>query len=436
MIKIPFLNRFITDDQEFYDAQINEELKYCDSSNFMIRFTDVCENKRAFVIKTKEKQIIALIFMKSDYKGINEALEKIRLNLALAKKENLLKSPKDDNATLEISAKNQATIGENTKGEDPVTISTVEQLLINNTPLKGKEDTIKRLLDLATQNNRKEPYLDFFEAGYDKGLQDYLIMHLYKESIALNDNLVNAITYYKEKEPKFYYLVNSLLRGNFDEMFNYLNSMKRPISVTAIARIAQNIIQAQEELPNRSHDLMIYRAGLGINKNKTVGGQNSYESFVSFGTSGGILVEPASSDSSPIVYKRILKKDDKAIPVDVIENIGIVYIDGTQENEFLLPPFTFEITDIYQEEGTDIYCIEETGKINPRELLDRRLDELEQYLKSKNDVEQYERLRQARGKITKKAKKVIAGYNIKDVYYGLRPKRRRTKQMKDNSIER
>ena len=27
MMKIPFFNRFTTDDQEFYDTQINEELK-------------------------------------------------------------------------------------------------------------------------------------------------------------------------------------------------------------------------------------------------------------------------------------------------------------------------------------------------------------------------------------------------------------------------
>ena len=30
---------------------------------------------------------------------------------------------------------------------------------------------------------------------------------------------------------------------------------------------------------------------------------------------------------------------DKAIPVDLLENLGIIYLDETQENEFLLPPF-------------------------------------------------------------------------------------------------
>lgn len=47
----------------------------------------------------------------------------------------------------------------------------------------------------------------------------------------------------------------------------------------------------------------------------------------------------------------------------------------SQENEFLLQPFTFRIRDIEQEEGFDIFEIEETGKINPRQLLYKRVDE-------------------------------------------------------------
>lgn len=435
MIKIPFLNKFITDDQEFYDAQINEELKYCNCSNFAIRFTEVGKNKRAFIIRTKEEQTIVLMFMKSDYKGINEALEKIRLNLALAKKEKSLTS-EDRDITLGTASKEKVIVGGKNGEKNSLTISTLEQLLINNSPFRGQEDVTKELFDLSLQNDKEEPYLDFYEAGYDAGIQNYLIMKLYREDIYLNDRLVNALAYYKMKEPKIYYLVNSLLRGNFDEMFNYLNSLEYPMPITSIAKICQNIIQAQEELPNRSCDLMIYRAGLGVNKNKTIGAQNTYESFVSFGTSGGTLAEPAPDESKPIIYKRILKKDEKAIPVDLIENLGIIYLDGTQENEFLLPPFAFQIKDVSQEGQFNVYSIEESEKINPRELLDKRLDELEQYLKSKNDVEQYQKLKQARDRITKKSKKTITGYNMKDIYYGLRPKRKKVQKTNDDLIER
>ncbi len=37
----------------------------------------------------------------------------------------------------------------------------------------------------------------------------------------------------------------------------------------------------KEELPKRSQNLMIYRVGLGVNKDKNVGAENTYEGFVS-----------------------------------------------------------------------------------------------------------------------------------------------------------
>ena len=48
MIKIPFLSKYITDDQVFYDTQINEELKYCASPNYVMKLTDVGKNKRVY----------------------------------------------------------------------------------------------------------------------------------------------------------------------------------------------------------------------------------------------------------------------------------------------------------------------------------------------------------------------------------------------------
>lgn len=83
MIKLPFFNRFITDDQEFYDTQINEELNYCACSNYVMKFTNIGKSKRAILIRTRDNQLYALVFMKRDYKGINDTLATLRLNLAL-----------------------------------------------------------------------------------------------------------------------------------------------------------------------------------------------------------------------------------------------------------------------------------------------------------------------------------------------------------------
>ncbi len=436
MIKIPFLNKYMTDDQEFYDTQINEELKYCNCSDFAITFTEIGRNKRAFIIRTKQEQTIVLLFKKSDYKGINEALEKIRLNLAVIEKENSLESSDDHTITISTTSKDEVSVKGKNGENKTLTISTVEQLLINDSSLKSSEDIIKRLYELSVRNDREEPYLDFYEAKYDAGIQNYLIMNLYQENIDLNDRLVNALVFYKMKEPKIFNLVKALLRGEFDEMYNYHKEINGYIDIPSVAKIAQNIIQAQEELPNRSHDIMIYRVEFRKKHNRDIGDQNTYETVISFGTSGGTLSEQPPEGVKPVVYKRILKKDEKAIPVDIIENLGLIYLDGTQENEFLLPPFKFQITGMEKEDQFDVYDIEETEKIDARELLNRRLDELEQYLRNKNDMEQYEKLKQSREKLTRRTKKTITGYNTKDIYYGLRPSKKKFKRVSDDEIDR
>lgn len=432
MIKIPFLNKFTTDDQEFYDTQINEELKYCACSNYVMKFTDVGKNKRAILIRTKEKQLYALVFMKRDYKGINDALATLRLNLALVEKEKNEHSSEYEYAQISTTAVNQASNSQ----QDVTILSSLDELLIDNKPLRKKEDVINELISNAMQNENGESYLDFYKAGYDKGIQNYLSISLYDENISVNDKLLNALLFFKNKEPRIYHLVNSLMRGNFDEMFRYMGEIEEKISMGTIIKLSQNIIQAQEELPKRKHDLVVYRVGLGVNKDKNIGAENRYESFVSFGTSGGTFTDKETvKDKKPVVYRRILRKDDKAVPVDLLDNLGIIYLDGTQENEFLLPPFTFQITDIEQGEDFDILDIEETGKINPRQLLDKRVDELEEYLKTNNRLDDYEKLKQIRDKILQKSKKTITGYNVKDIYYGLRPKKRKTIEKNDGFIE-
>lgn len=390
MMKIPFFNRFTTDDQEFYDTQINEELKYCACSNYVMKFTEVGKNKRAILIRTKENKLYALIFMKWDYKGINEALATLRLNLALAEKEKNKDSSEYEFPQISTSAANQ-TLGNE---QDVTILSSIDELLIDSKPLRKKEDVVSGLISNAMQKENGESYLDFYKAGYDRGIQNYLSMSL------------------------------------------YMGEIKEKISIGTIIKLSQNIIQAQEELPKRKHDLVLYRVGLGVNKDKNIGADNIYESFVSFGTSGGTFTDKDTvTDKKPVVYRKILRKDDRAVPVDLLENLGIIYLDGTQENEYLLPPFTFKITNIEQVDDFDVFDIEETGKINPRQLLDKRVDELEMYLKANNRLEDYEKLRQIRDKILQRSKKTIKGYNTKDIYYGLRPKKRKNVKKDDDFIE-
>lgn len=430
MIKIPFLSNFTTDDQNFYDTQINEELKYCACPNYIMKFTVVGKNKRALIIRTNTNKIYALPFLKRDYKDINETLAALRLNLALVEKEKNTDDSEFKPAQISSTLDNNPS--SNAQGNDVILISNLNELLIDGKPLINTSDAIQTLLSHAMQSENEKTFLDFYKAGYDRGIQNYLCMSLYDESFSINDKLLNALLFFKNKNPKLYHLVNSFMRGNFDEMFRYMHEIGKTISLSGIIKISQNILQAQEELPSRTHDLAIYRVGLGVNKNKTIGAENTYESFVSFGTSGGTFTDKDTvTDKKPIVYRKILSKNSPAIPVDLLENLGIIYLDETQENEFLLPPFTFRITDINEIDGYDVLNIEDSCQINSRQLLHKRVNELEEYLKSQNKLKELQDLQKNKNRILKKSKKRISGYNVKDIYYGLRPKSH--KKSKENS---
>lgn len=199
MMKIPFLNRFTTDDQEFYDEQINAELKYCACSNYVMKFTDVGKYQRAILIKTGEKQLYALVFMKRDYKGINDALATLRLNLALVEKEK-----NDDSSEYKYAQISTSDVSQDSNTKQGVIILlSLDKLLIDNKPLRKKEEVISELLRRAMQNENGESYLDFYKAGYDRGIQNYLNMSLYDENISLNDKLLDALCAYKNKEPMY-----------------------------------------------------------------------------------------------------------------------------------------------------------------------------------------------------------------------------------------
>ena len=59
---------------------------------------------------------------------------------------------------------------------------------------------INELISNAMQNENGESYLDFYKAGYDKGIQNYLSMSLYDENISVNDKLLNALLFFKNKK--------------------------------------------------------------------------------------------------------------------------------------------------------------------------------------------------------------------------------------------
>lgn len=68
-------------------------------------------------------------------------------------------------------------------------------------------------------------------------------------------------------------------------------------------------------------------------------------------------------------------------------------------------------------------------------MLYKRVDELEEYLQANHRIEDYQKLKQIRDEILQKSKKTITGYNIKDIYYGLRPKKSKTIEKDSDFLE-
>ena len=154
MIKIPFFNKYLTDDQNFYDHQVDEELKFLDNSEFIFRFAEVGKSKRAIIIRFRDesKKTILIPFAKHDYKGINEAVELIRLNIACFVKEITERTENSEEKKLDISSfsKDEVKVGNEDEKEKKVIISKVDDLHINGKAFKSKEELIKSLIDMVT----------------------------------------------------------------------------------------------------------------------------------------------------------------------------------------------------------------------------------------------------------------------------------------------
>jgi zinc/manganese transport system permease protein len=74
-----------------------------------MKFTVIGKNKRAILIRTKENKLYALVFMKRDYKSINETLANLRLNLALVEKEKNNDSSEYKSPQISTTAANQTS---------------------------------------------------------------------------------------------------------------------------------------------------------------------------------------------------------------------------------------------------------------------------------------------------------------------------------------
>ena len=247
-------------------------------------------------------------------------------------------------------------------------LSRMAQLRCGNKLLSNALISIRYILEKVNIAHQGDmPRYDFESREIPNTIQDYLLEYLFR-GIEFTPEQIQAIKDFKTGE---FYNVNYLLRGSLRRNDRFDSELLRNIIDRIIA-----LDEAFKNVPNRNFELVIRRIGLGINKGITKGTENMYDSFVSFGSNQGTVLGDVSGKTE-MHYKRVLKADDKVLPIDALLP---TQLKSTQsECELLLPPFNYTVMNevVVNPLRNDIYI--EMGEISPIdtiELLKQRILEI------------------------------------------------------------
>lgn len=222
------------------------------------------------------------------------------------------------------------------EGRTDFAISSIDEVTIGYKPLEQADDIAQRIVEDINIGTDGEKAYDFEKSNLTSPLQDYILRYLYGKDFRLTERERNIIEQFKVGD---FSSVNWLLRGSLRRNERFTGEMLRSL-VDEI--LGLDIIQ--KRLPVRDFDITIRRIGLGIDKDIGIGTRNKYESFVSFGTNSGTIVKDVSGKITNH-YTRVLKKDEPAIPVEIL-NPGLIQGDRS-ECEILCMPFSYEVMDEY-----------------------------------------------------------------------------------------
>ena len=246
-----------------------------------------------------------------------------------------------------------------------------DQILINGNQLESCNEAANALIESAKVQD-KEDLIDFSETNFTPGIQDYLVSYLYNKDFEINQEQLEALQYYKTGGFK---AINGFMRGKFD----IINDGNIPINdlikkILLIDKIAENA-------PSRKYDIILSRLGNGKHND------NKYDSFVSFGTNSGTYLGNYDTGVR-YSYKRILKKDDPAIPVEKLCPYAL--LDYYSECEIITLPFKYSLVEKQENKNGIIHktsIMENTEQLNVKDILLSRLQELKTQNNNSKDIE-------------------------------------------------
>ena len=237
---------------------------------------------------------------------------------------------------------------------------------INGRPLLTSRNAANRLIKYSLRDIDGAKVADLNE--FSESIQEYLLKNLYDGKIKIPEEYKKALDFYKGTQ---YEPINSLTRGVYGKVEN------AAISVLDITEGLLRIDALANNMPSRKYDMIIRRMGTGTSQAIEEGRNNRYESLVSFGTDLG----SATTMNAGVRYCRILKKDDKAFPVEQLAPDQ--QLNEKSENEVLTMPFEYvtgKVTEVQEKSGR-VKEVEMTNikDISMVDMLSKRIEEFSKY---------------------------------------------------------
>ena len=255
-------------------------------------------------------------------------------------------------------------------------LTSLEQVRIDGEPLERTRTVGQYLIDQA--RTQEENAVDFNKYGYSEGVQNYLLKLIYNQQINITDEQKEGLVKFKRSG---YKMINSLMRGDYETIEReYTRS-------TSIALTVRQILQMEtiaKALPKRNCDIIVSRLGRALHNSQS-GSENKkqYKSFVSFGTNNGTWVDGTSSETK-VLYRRLLKGGEPAIPIDLICPEALSYL--LLECEILNLPMSYDEINVTETEdylGKGVSKIIEMGNIENipvHDIIKKRLNEIRRLL--------------------------------------------------------
>lgn len=249
-------------------------------------------------------------------------------------------------------------------------LANLEQIEIDGKPLETTRNIAQELIERAKVKIGDKTAINFNESGYNNAVQDYLLKSMYSEKILLTEEQKEGIAEYKKAG---FMTMNALMRGDFEKL---IQENTTGMTIDSMVSKLLKMESITKVLPKRKYDIILSRRGTGIEKNVDVGSKNKYESYVSFGTNLGSHI---GNQQTTVLYQRVLRADEPAIPIDVAcEDALIGY---STECELLTLPMQYEVMDAtIDSKGIQNITMGNIENIPVSSVLEKRLQELKVFL--------------------------------------------------------